>query len=246
MTIDNRIRTKTAARLAAGILLAATAGVASAHGAGALSHAAAPAGVQPGFHAPMSSRAMPAAHPAGLAASGPSGAGGSSGMMPAPSAVISTLPPTVAAQCEGEVSVNCEATARSRATVSNDDPDPIWSAPVPTTVPATPPTDPIAEPQDATPENFEQSGGASGVETREGGGPTLADCMSLWEPAVHMSRPLWKDVCIRTMNGIDEPQVALGWIDPAHRGAHGAHQRHAAQETHGRRTTSRLERSPHS
>jgi hypothetical protein len=38
--------------------------------------------------------------------------------------------------------------------------------------------------------------------------------MALWEPAVHMTKALWKDVCVRTMNGIEEPQVALGWVDP--------------------------------
>jgi hypothetical protein len=177
-----------------------------------------------------------------MAARTTSATGTTGDALPATGPAISTLLATVSAQCEGEVSANCEATARSLSTVSNGDPDPIWSAPVPTAVPATPPTDPIVEPQDATEQNFEQSGGTSGVEMAVGGGPTLADCMALWEPAVHMSRPLWKDVCIRTMNGIDEPQVALAAVDPGYR----AHHKHAAQETHRGRATSGLARPPHS
>jgi len=249
-----RNRTVTAARLAAGILLAATVGAASAHGAGGLSHAAAPVSL----HAQASNTASPArragmaalparqAGGAALAARQVGGAtnaftGGTSDTLPATEPTISTLPPSVSTQCEGEVSANCEATARSRATVSNGDTDPIWSAPVPTVVPPTPPTDPIAEPQDDTDQNFEQSGGASGVVITQGGGPTLADCMSLWEPAVHMTRQLWKNVCIRTMNGIDEPQVALGSVDPGH----GTRRKHT-REAHRGIATSALTRTPHS
>lgn len=252
-----RDRTVIVARLAAGVLLAAAAGPASAHGAGGLSHMAAPASLQA-----QASRATSPAHsagmvasptytagtatspgrPAGMAANATPGTGSAGDTLPATGPTISTLPPSVATQCEGEVSVNCEATARSRNTVSNGDFDPIWSAPVPTAVPPTPPTDPIVEPQDAAEQNFEQSGGASGVAVAVGGGPTLADCMSLWEPSVHMTRPLWKDVCIRTMNGIEEPQVALGSVDPGY----GARRRHATRETHRGRMTSGLARPPHS
>lgn len=241
MAIFNHTPTATAARLAAAILLAATSGAASAHGSGALSHMAAPAAPHV-----QASRATSGPHPigaTGMATHGTPGIGDIGTTLPT-TATLSTLPATVATQCEGEVSATCEATAESRTTVSNGDPNPIWNAPVPTAVPATPPTDPIAEPQDSTTQNFEQSGGASGVVITAGGGPTLADCMSLWEPAVHMSRPLWKDVCVRTMNGIDEPQVALGWVDPAH-GTHGKHE-HATRVTHGGNETSGLTQSPRS
>ncbi|CAN0488815.1 unnamed protein product, partial [Phaeothamnion confervicola] len=82
--------------------------------------------------------------------------------------------------------------------------------------PPTPATDPIPEPAtSAAGPLIEGSGGSSRPANNPGGGPTLADCMALWEPAVHMSKPLWKDVCVRTMNGINEPQVAIGSVDPA-------------------------------
>lgn len=124
-------------------------------------------------------------------------------------------PPNFSAQCEGEVSANCEARAESDYTASNGDPNPVWSVPTPTAVPSTPPAPQINEPPAGT-QDFEQSGGGSGVTVAEGGGPTLADCMALWEPAVHMTKQLWKNVCVRTMNGIDEPQVALGSVDPGY------------------------------
>jgi hypothetical protein len=38
-----------------------------------------------------------------------------------------------------------------------------------------------------------------------GGGPTLADCMSIWDPLTDMSKSEWKATCVRTMNGIDLP-----------------------------------------
>ncbi len=38
-----------------------------------------------------------------------------------------------------------------------------------------------------------------------GGGPTLADCMSIWDPTTDMSKSEWKATCVRTMNGVDLP-----------------------------------------
>jgi hypothetical protein len=116
--------------------------------------------------------------------------------------------------CEQGVPGNCEATAESRSTVSGGDPNPIFTPPVATTIPPTPATPAITEPTTNTGPILEQSGGSSGVVTTAGGGPSLADCMALWEPAVHMTKTLWKDVCVRTLNGIEEPQVALGSVDP--------------------------------
>jgi hypothetical protein len=100
---------------------------------------------------------------------------------------------------------------------------------VPTVVPATPAAPAIAEPT-ANTQNFEQSDGGSGVVITAGGGPTLADCMALWEPAVHMTKALWRDVCKRTMNGINEPTLALRSVDPSYSSAEPAHKvRHVAQ-----------------
>ena len=38
-----------------------------------------------------------------------------------------------------------------------------------------------------------------------GGGSTLTDCMSIWDPTTDMSKSEWKATCIRTLNGIDLP-----------------------------------------
>jgi hypothetical protein len=38
---------------------------------------------------------------------------------------------------------------------------------------------------------------------RGGGGATLADCMALWDPSTHMTRPEWRATCVRTLNGLE-------------------------------------------
>jgi hypothetical protein len=213
-------------RLAAMLLMTASA-AASAHGTGASSHGGASrAGTTSLAHTHASAARTPS-----LSSQQRSAVSDPPGTLPGTTTTTTPAPPpNFSAQCEGEVSANCEATAQSRFTVSGGDAAPVWTAPTPTAVPPTPPTDPINEPQDTTTQNFEQSGGASGVVITEGGGPTLADCMALWEPAVHMSKPLWKNVCIRTMNGINEPEVALGSVDPSSAPSHRArHARHVAR-----------------
>ncbi len=139
------------------------------------------------------------------------------------SRIAPTTPaPSFASQCEGEVSVNCEARAESLYDATGGDLATPWSAPVPTVVPATPTAPAITEPASDT-QNFEQSDGGSGVVITAGGGPTLTDCMALWEPSVHMTKALWRDVCKRTMNGINEPTLALRSVDPSYGAATPAH-----------------------
>ena len=123
------------------------------------------------------------------------------------------LPPTVSTTCETGEGANCEARIESYSTVTEGDPNSTWSAPVPTTVPPTPTAPQIVEPTTETGPILEESGGAAQVDTT-GGGPTLADCMSLWDKDVHMTKALWKTVCIRTMNGINEPSEGLGLSTP--------------------------------
>jgi hypothetical protein len=36
-------------------------------------------------------------------------------------------------------------------------------------------------------------------------GLTLADCMAVWEPALHMSKGEWRQTCARTLNGVELP-----------------------------------------
>jgi hypothetical protein len=53
-----------------------------------------------------------------------------------------------------------------------------------------------------------------------GGGPTLTDCMSLWDPSTDMSKPEWKATCVRTLNGIDLPTEGVANpAAPAHQHA---------------------------
>lgn len=146
-----------------------------------------------------------------------------SGVASTISPIAPTTPvPSFATQCEGEVSANCEARAESLYDATGGDLATPWSAPVPTVVPATPTAPAITEPAPDT-QNFEQSDGGSGVVITAGGGPTLTDCMALWEPAVHMTKALWRDVCQRTMNGINEPTLALRSVDPSYGAASAAH-----------------------
>lgn len=50
-------------------------------------------------------------------------------------------------------------------------------------------------------------GAASSSREQNGVGPrnTLADCMSFWEPATHMTKTEWRRACIRTRNALDQP-----------------------------------------
>lgn len=127
-----------------------------------------------------------------------------------------TPAPSSAAGCETDVAANCEARAESRFTATGGDPAPSWTAPTPTSIPPTPTAPAISEPQtttDTSPLTLEQSGGSSRPAI-EGGGPTLTDCMALWDPAVHMTKALWHTVCVRTLNGIDLPSAGLGLPEP--------------------------------
>jgi len=147
-----------------------------------------------------------AAKPAGAAQSGQSETS-STGQTSA--ATPPTQPDFAACDAAGTVAANCEAMTESLSTVTGGDPSPRWTAPAPVAVPPTPAATPIPPPQTAVQPFTEQSGGPARP-VIQGGGPTLADCMALWEPDLHMTKPLWRTTCIRTMNGIDMPEVALG------------------------------------
>lgn len=125
-----------------------------------------------------------------------------------------TPPPSFAASCENEVGANCEARMEAQYRASGGDLAAPWTAPTPTAVPPTPASPAITEPQTNSDPLIEESGGAS-PPTTEGGGPTLADCMALWEPDVHMTKALWRTVCGRTLNGIDMPSTGLGLPEPS-------------------------------
>jgi hypothetical protein len=85
---------------------------------------------------------------------------------------------------------------------------PLWKQPADPPAPAAN-TSPPAEPPTVQlspeiPDTEVSSGGA--LVPREpipGGGPSLADCMDIWEPATHMSKAEWHTTCVRTLNGID-------------------------------------------
>ena len=88
--------------------------------------------------------------------------------------------PSPATACEAGEAGNCEARIESYSAVTQGDPNPAWSAPTPTAIPPTPPAPQITEPAEPTGPIIEESGGASRTEA-VGGGPTLADCMALWD-----------------------------------------------------------------
>ena len=65
---------------------------------------------------------------------------------------------------------------------------------------------PLAPPSSTTETSvIELSSGGSAPGTQDiafgGGGPTLVDCMALWDKSTDMSKAEWKDTCVRTMNG---------------------------------------------
>lgn len=202
-------RSLNAATLTACLFVAAATGPAWAHGGGgSTSHSS----TSPGVHfAPAHTAGHNATHtgPMTMTPSAKKGGAENNNAAAAESTVLSPPNPSFNEVCQGETSATCEATLQSRLDASGGDLNPIWSTPVPTVIPPTPAAPAITEPLVETGPLVEQSGGSSPPLT-VGGGPTLADCMSLWEPAVHMTKALWKSTCIRTMNGIDMPDAGLG------------------------------------
>lgn len=203
------------AGLVLGLLLAVSPDIASAHAGGG---GARSVGTSPGIstalsHKPSSpSRGVPARAATGATSitSSTGKATSSTGTATEGALGSPTLNiPQTSPACETDESVNCEAKIESYSTVTQGDPNPAWIAPVPTTIPPTPAAPTIVEPATDTGILLEQSGGTTQIETA-GGGPTLAECMSLWDKDVHMTKALWKTVCIRTMNGINEPSEGLG------------------------------------
>lgn len=208
------------AGLVLGLLLAVSPGAASAHGGTGGSHSrgiSTPLSHTPSSPSLSSSSPGATAHAATSATSIPSSAAKASS--PAGSATESAvgqqtqIGAPASSACETAESVNCEARIESYATATQGDPNPPWIAPVPTVIPPTPAAPAIVEPSTDTGIPLEQSGGATQI-VPAGGGPTLADCMSLWDKDVHMTKALWKTVCVRTMNGIDEPTEGLGLPTP--------------------------------
>lgn len=191
--------------------MAAATGPAWAHSGGS-SGGSTSHGTSPGVHfspAHMAGHNATRANPMTMTPSAKKQGALSDNAAAAESTILPPPNPSFGAVCQGETSANCEATLQSRLDASDGDPNPIWQTPIPTIVPPTPAAPAITEPLVQTGPIVEQSGGSSPPLT-QGGGPTLADCMSLWEPSVHMTKALWKSTCIRTMNGIDMPDDGLG------------------------------------
>jgi hypothetical protein len=88
------------------------------------------------------------------------------------------------------------------------------------------------------------SGGSAGVSTQNiafgGGGPTLTDCMSLWDKSTDMTKVEWKDTCVRTMNGTNLTPEDLSHVADVSRiigdseqGVPGTHAaKHSTQASH--------------
>ncbi len=110
--------------------------------------------------------------------------------------------------CDPKTSPACaaELTELQSETTSPVTP-PLWKQPADPPAPAanTSPTEPTLAPLSPTIPDGEVSSGGALVprEPIPGGGPSLADCMDIWEPATHMSQAEWRTTCVRTLNGVD-------------------------------------------
>ena len=60
----------------------------------------------------------------------------------------------------------------------------------------------IASPSPSSPSPTEAAPSIAG-----GGGKTLEDCMSFWEPATHMTKVEWKGACIRSQRRLDSVKL---------------------------------------
>jgi hypothetical protein len=69
--------------------------------------------------------------------------------------------------------------------------------------PLSPPIAPLSSAPDTSVIELSSGGSAPGTQDIAfgGGGPTLADCMGLWDKSTDMSKVEWKDTCVRTLNG---------------------------------------------
>lgn len=79
--------------------------------------------------------------------------------------------------------------------------------PFPAAAPAAPPALTLPSVSALTPVDpvSTASGGSSPPPDYGAGGPTLASCMAIWEPALDMTKSEWKATCVRTLNGVDLP-----------------------------------------
>lgn len=78
--------------------------------------------------------------------------------------------------------------------------------PYPAAAPAAPPV--ITAPSASTlmPDvAVDSSSGGTSLNNPGAAGLTLADCMAVWEPALHMSKGEWRQTCARTLNGVELP-----------------------------------------
>ena len=67
------------------------------------------------------------------------------------------------------------------------------------------------------------SGGSSPQPDYGAGGPTLASCVAIWEPALDMTKSEWKATCVRTLNGVDLPVSGNQVAQHASQGSTHAH-----------------------
>ena len=86
----------------------------------------------------------------------------------------------------------------------------------------------IGQPSPPVPDVFASGGGTAAVDHSGGSGSTLANCVQLWDASTHMSKPEWRQTCVRTLNGIDLPADG-GMTVPASTRAHVRHTRTRAQ-----------------
>lgn len=133
--------------------------------------------------------------------------GGSSSGAPGKSQTSSSSAPNPNT-CDPKTSAACAAELTElQSETTPATPPSMWKQPADPPAPAanTSPTEQTIAPLSPQIPDTEVSSGGQFVprEPIPGGGPSLADCMDIWEPATHMSKAEWHTTCVRTLNGID-------------------------------------------
>lgn len=158
------------------------------------------------FVAPQAAVAHGAAHLPAVAPHASVSSPAKSSAMPTSSSPASSA--TATKGCADPALCALETETAAQSTITSSTPVPaLPPQPFDAAAPAAPPV--VAAPSTATltPDVAvdSSSGGASRTGNPGATGLTLADCMAVWEPALHMSKVEWRATCARTLNGVELP-----------------------------------------
>jgi len=129
-----------------------------------------------------------------------------------PAMPVSSTQASASKGCADPAICALETETAAQSTISTSSPAPaLPPQPYDAAAPAAPPVVAAPSSMTLTPDVAvdSSSGGISRTSNPGAAGLTLADCMAVWEPALHMSKGEWRSTCVRTLNGVELPPDSM-------------------------------------